>query len=121
MEAHPSYPVLASLLAKYPRAAGALFQTYNDILFSQQWTDVQPLDLPACSRGAVKGRKPASNSDAEPSCVVPCSMAETMSISWLQDAFRDLENPKEIFLAITTEDASIVYYKISQGIVKPPV
>lgn len=39
----------------------------------------------------------------------------------LQDAFKDLKNPKEMYLAITSEDASIVYYKISQGIVKPPV
>jgi hypothetical protein len=39
----------------------------------------------------------------------------------LQDAFKELQHPKEIYLAITTEDASIVYYKISQGIVKPPV
>lgn len=39
----------------------------------------------------------------------------------LQNAFKDLQNPKELYLAITTEDASVVYYKISQGIVKPPV
>ena len=39
----------------------------------------------------------------------------------LQDAFKLLSNPPEIYLGITSDDASIVYYKISQGIVKPPV
>lgn len=39
----------------------------------------------------------------------------------LQTAFDVLLNPAELYLAITSEDASIVYYKISLGIVKPPV
>jgi len=118
MENHPSYPALSSVLPKYPKAAGALFQTYNDILFAQQWSEVQVLDLASCSRGAVKGRRPQTE---ETLYVVPCSLAESLSTSWLQDAFKELQCPKEIYLAVTAEDASIVYYKISQGIVKPPV
>jgi tRNA-splicing endonuclease subunit Sen15, fungi type len=35
-------------------------------------------------------------------------------------AFSGLQNPAEIYLAITSDDSSIVYYKISSGIVKPP-
>jgi len=118
MENHPSYPALSPILPKYPKAAGALFQTYNDIIFAQQWSDVEVLDLASCSRGAVRGCRPQTE---EKMCVVPCSLAESLSTSWLHDAFKGLENPKEIFLAITSEDASIVYYKISNGIVKPPV
>ena len=37
----------------------------------------------------------------------------------LNDAFISLGKPSEIYLAITSEDASIVYYKLSSGIVKP--
>jgi len=118
MENHPSFPALSSILPKYPKAAGALFQTYNDILFAQQWSAVEVLDLASCSRGAVKGRRPQTE---ETLCVVPCSLAESLSISWLQAAFKELQHPKEIYLAIATDDSSIVYYKISQGIVKPPV
>jgi len=118
MEKHPSYSTLSSILPKYPKAAGALFQTYNDILYTQQWSEVEVLDLPSCSRGAVKGRRPQTE---EILWVIPCSLAETLSTSWLVDAFKELQQPKEIYLAITAEDASIVYYKISQGIVKPPV
>ncbi|KAH7915444.1 hypothetical protein BJ138DRAFT_1097868 [Hygrophoropsis aurantiaca] len=41
----------------------------------------------------------------------------------LHSAFASIgdPSPEEIYLAITTDDASIVYYKISKGIVKPPV
>lgn len=39
----------------------------------------------------------------------------------LHDAFRELGGPPQIYLAINTDDSSIVYYKISSGIVKPPV
>lgn len=38
----------------------------------------------------------------------------------LRGTFERLQ-AKEVYLAITSEDASIVYYKLSNGIVKPPV
>jgi tRNA-splicing endonuclease subunit Sen15, fungi type len=36
-------------------------------------------------------------------------------------AFQELGNPEVVYLAINADDSSIVYYKISQGIAKPPV
>ncbi|KAF9466225.1 tRNA intron endonuclease [Collybia nuda] len=118
METHPSYPKLSTIISKYPHGAGCLFQTYNDILFAQQWSDVEVVDLEGCSRGAITGRKPQSEITLH---VVPCTLSETISFAWLTNAFKLLSNPPEIYLAITSEDASIVYYKISAGIVKPPV
>jgi len=119
MERHPSYQALSPLLQKYPRSAGCFFQTYNDVVYAQRWTDVEVVDLGTCQRGAIKGRK---RGDAETVLhVVPCTLAETVSFAWLKAAFELLSNPPEIFLAITSQDASIVYYKISLGIVKPPV
>jgi len=118
METHPSYPKLSFLLNKYPAAAGSLFQAYNDIVFAQQWTDVEVLELEGCSRAVIKGRRPNMETISH---VVPCSLAETVSFSWLKTAFSSLSNPPEIHLGITTDDASIVYYKISLGIVKPSV
>ncbi|KAJ7909695.1 hypothetical protein B0H13DRAFT_1616314, partial [Mycena leptocephala] len=53
--------------------------------------------------------------------VVPCSLAETLSFAWLKTAFAQLSDPPEIYLAITSDDVSIVYYKISRGIIKPQV
>ncbi|RDB14916.1 tRNA-splicing endonuclease subunit SEN15 [Hypsizygus marmoreus] len=118
MESHPSFQGLSEILEKYPRAAGAMFQAYNDVVYAQQWADVEVIELPDCKRGAIKGRKPDTDDVLH---VVPCTLAETLSISWLQSALSHLLNPPQVYLAITSEDASIVYYKISQGIVKPPV
>ncbi|TRM64723.1 tRNA intron endonuclease [Schizophyllum amplum] len=117
METHPSYPAISSYVAKYPRFADSLFQTYNDVLYSQKWKDVELLDLEACCRGAIRGQDAGTGKTMS---VVPCSLADTISFSW-QDAFPPLGNPPEIYLAITSTDASIVYYKISAGIVKPPL
>ncbi|KAF7306273.1 Sen15 domain-containing protein [Mycena indigotica] len=133
MQRHPSYKVLQPVVTKYPRAAGCLFQTYNDIVYGQSrffrpddyetealsaqgWTDVQVLELEGLSRAAISGKKPKMDATLY---VVPCSLAETLSFGWLQDAFTQLSDPPEIFLAITSDDASIVYYKLSRGIVKP--
>ncbi|KAJ7740252.1 tRNA intron endonuclease [Mycena maculata] len=118
MEAHPSYQALAHVVPKYPRAAGSLFQAYNDILLVQKWSDVKVVDLPNVSRAAITGRKPKTDAILH---VVPCSLAETLSFGWLKTAFTLLSDPLEIYLAITSDDASLVYYKISRGIVKPQV
>ncbi|KAF7760241.1 hypothetical protein Agabi119p4_10917 [Agaricus bisporus var. burnettii] len=118
MNQHPSYTVLEPLMAKYPRASGSLFQAYNDIVYAQEWCDVEVVDLEKCARGAIKGRKKSSNVDMH---VVPCTLSEKLSTQLLNDAFVSLGEPSEIYLATTSEDASIVYYKISTGIVKPPM
>jgi len=72
-----------------------LFQAYNDIVYVQRWTNPEVIDLEKCKRGAIKATKKGA------------------------DAFAELSSPQEIYLAITSDDASLVYYKISDGIVKP--
>ncbi|KAL4251204.1 SEN15 family protein [Abortiporus biennis] len=118
MENHPSYPVLSELLQKYPRSAGSLFQTYNDLKYAQSWNDLEVLDLSSCQRGAFRGRRPNTDTLLY---VVPCSLSESLSISWFHKTFEQLEKPTNIYLAINSEDSSIVYYKLSPGIVKPPM
>lgn len=121
MDTHPSFAVLAPLLKKYPRTAGALFQTYNDLALAQGWTDVAPRDLPACGRGALHGRRPHVDADATPHFVVPCALSEKLSAEWIRDAFKELGNPEAIYVAITSDDSSLVYYKLTRGIAKPPL
>ncbi|KAJ3553491.1 hypothetical protein NM688_g3579 [Phlebia brevispora] len=118
MEDHPSYPKLSELISKYPRTAGSLFQTYNDLALAQQWEDLEVLDLPSCSRGSFRGRRPKTN---DLLYVVPCSLSESLSISWFHQAFEDLGKPPHVYLAINSDDSNIVYYKLSPGIVKPPI
>ncbi|KAJ4471665.1 tRNA intron endonuclease [Lentinula lateritia] len=122
LEIHPSYPALASVAEKYPTHQGSLFQTYNDILLAQQWRDVQVIDLVLCKRGALQGRRPRTAADADLLLhIVPCSLAESISLAWIQDVFAALANPPSIYLAVVSDDSSIVYYKLSSGIVKPSI
>ncbi|KDR82933.1 hypothetical protein GALMADRAFT_88728 [Galerina marginata CBS 339.88] len=114
MESHPSYPTLSPLMAKYPRASSSLFQAYNDIVYAQQWDDVDVVDLESCSRGAIKGKK---RDTQEILYVVPCSLSETLNFAC---GTSEVTSPY-LYIAITSQDASIVYYKLSQGIVKPTV
>lgn len=120
METHPSYRAMTAIAKKYPSHAGSLFQTYNDIALAQQWKDLEVVDLgDHCLRGAVRGRRPTFDNPDTILSVVPCSLAETVSLAFLQQAFSALSDPPEIYLAVNAEDSSIVYYKISAGIVKP--
>ncbi|KAF9524273.1 tRNA intron endonuclease [Crepidotus variabilis] len=125
MDTHPSYGILSPLLEKYPKSSASFFQTYNDITYAQKWQDVHVEDLSCCSRGVIKGRKPEGGPLL---FVIPCSLSESLSFDWLQNAFKELfPQPTStaetlfIYLAITSSDASIVYYKLNQGIVKPSV
>jgi len=118
MDKNVSYPAISNMLKKYPKAAGALFTTYNDLSLSQQWDDLEVLDVPSCARGAIRGRRPGTDVRIP---VIPCAMADSLSLGWVSSALADLGDPPEIYLAISTEDSSIVYYKISRGFVKPPL
>lgn len=122
MESHPTYENLAPFVARYPRHAQSLFQVYNDIVYTQRWTDVTIEDIPELNRVAVRGKKDPS----EPSkLVVPCSLAEDLSIGWITQVFES-RSPKEpslaaIWVGIVADDSSLVYYKLSKGIIKPPM
>ncbi|EIM80789.1 uncharacterized protein STEHIDRAFT_67816 [Stereum hirsutum FP-91666 SS1] len=118
METHPSFAAVSGILSKYPRAAGVVYQAYNDLLYTQQWADLEIVELSHCQRAGFRGRRPESE---KPSCVVPCSLAESLSIAWLKSAYAELGDPEEIFLAILADDSSIVYYKLSKGLTKPPI
>ncbi len=37
----------------------------------------------------------------------------------MKDVFKALGTPASIYLAVASDDSSIVYYKLSEGIVKP--
>ena len=121
METHATYSAFALFLPKYsPVTQGAAFQAYNDLLLSQRWTDLQIRDLPACARCAFDGLPPNSPNDAR-ATVVPCSLAETISLDWLDKAFDGVGRPERIYVAIVSDDSSVVYYKLTTGINKPPV
>ncbi|KAF9783510.1 hypothetical protein BJ322DRAFT_159039 [Thelephora terrestris] len=142
MEKHPSFSAVSHLLKKYPNVGGALFQTYNDLSLGnslcssvhllvtdlrrarlclidgvgQGWKDVEVLDLQTCSRPALKGVRPGTDASLY---VLPCWLSENLTMSLIHRAFEDMGDVQEVYMAITAEDSSIVYYKLSRGLVKP--
>ncbi|KIJ54355.1 hypothetical protein M422DRAFT_25276 [Sphaerobolus stellatus SS14] len=117
MESHPSYTILSPVIAKYPRVGGAMFLTYNDLVHTQRWKDVEILELPRTDRVALRGKRPETSASHT---IVPCLLAESLSIEWLENVFEEVNEQHEIYMGILSDDSSIVYYRISKGIVKPP-
>ncbi|KZT38589.1 hypothetical protein SISSUDRAFT_985994, partial [Sistotremastrum suecicum HHB10207 ss-3] len=113
------YPILAPVIKKYPATAGPLFQTYNDLSLAQRWESLEIIDLSNALRGGFRGRRPGTQTES--SVVVPCFLTESLSMSWISSVFQDLPDVKDFYLAICTEDSSVVYYRMSKGIVKPPL
>ncbi|KAF8313758.1 uncharacterized protein EI90DRAFT_3091502, partial [Cantharellus anzutake] len=75
----------------------SLFQAYNDIL--QQWIDVEVKDISEAGRAVISGKISA---ECLKKLYIHCS-----------------PQTREFLLAIVSDDSSLVYYKISKGIVKP--
>jgi len=104
---------------KYPKHSQSLFQTYNDILYTQQWVDVTVSDVALAQRAVISGRK---STDDALKVVAPCSLSENLSIEWLNTIFNNhIPSPNEIWVGIVGDDSSLVYYQLSKGIVKPPM
>ncbi|KIM27981.1 hypothetical protein M408DRAFT_146733 [Serendipita vermifera MAFF 305830] len=139
-----SHISVATLANKYPSNAGDLTQVYNDLHLAQRWRNVIAIDLDAAKRPALMGVKPDNEEHGVDvgTIVVPCSLSDHLSLNWIKDIFRAIELlkvestsatdsqneqvscPSEwhrtfIYLAITSQDSSQVYYKLSDGIVKP--
>ncbi|KAF8531260.1 tRNA intron endonuclease [Gautieria morchelliformis] len=117
MDSHPSHSTLLPHITKYPHLAGCVFQVYNDILHAQRWEDLETLALPTCGRIVLKGTRPETKTVH---IIMPCNLTESLSLNWLSSVFGELVETSEIYLAIVSDDSSIVYYRVSKGIVKPP-
>ncbi|KAH9964757.1 hypothetical protein BJV74DRAFT_870255 [Russula compacta] len=77
---HPTYRVLSVAIKQYPHAASAIYQTYNDLLLAQQWSELKIVDLPKCGRCGFRDEPPENRNTGM--CVVPCLLAETISMNW---------------------------------------
>jgi len=96
-----------------------LFQVYSDIVYAQQWVEVDVKDITEVGRIVISGKK---STDDNCRVIVPCSLTETFTIDWLKQIYTHHTPPiTEFWLAIVSDDSSFVYYKMSRGIVKPPM
>ncbi|KAF8527424.1 tRNA intron endonuclease, partial [Hysterangium stoloniferum] len=110
------YFKISSLTKKYPHLSGALFQTFNDLLLAQRWYDLEIRETLTAKHVIIEGKRPETHLTH---IVVPCHLSDSLSMKWLTSIFEDLNDVPELYLAIISEDSSIVYYRISSGIVKP--
>ena len=129
---HQSYPQVEALCAKYPVQAGALFQTFVDLQFSARWRELQAVDVPrdppapggglGSAGWAVVRGIPRDASDAM--FVVPMDLDETLTAELcvcadsIHDIFARLD-VRHVLMAMMSNDGTVVYYRLSQGMVKP--
>ncbi|KAK9894188.1 hypothetical protein P389DRAFT_104318 [Cystobasidium minutum MCA 4210] len=119
MEAHPLFADIAHVCDKYPEQAGSIWQAYLDLKLSQRWEDVEVTDLEVAGICVLRGRNPKQASE-EKSVIFPMSLTQSTCMALLELPFSHMEPSHEsVFLAIASEDSSIVYYKIARGIVAP--
>jgi len=107
----------------YPAKRGVIGQVYNDLAHAQKWKDLDVVDLPLVNRCGFTGSHPMRENGQQDCTVVPCSIAEDISVIWLQRAFQSIKNGKgkSIYIAVVDSDSTVVYYKISQGLISPPI
>ncbi|WFD36707.1 hypothetical protein MCUN1_003594 [Malassezia cuniculi] len=134
-EDHPVYPRVREICAKYPMQAGPLFQTFVDLQFGARWRELEVFDVPKQSpqdtgrlgsaglafiRGIPKDTK-------EPVAVLPIELDDTLNASLyvanalltrIRDVFSSA-GASQVLLAMMSSDATVVYYRLSQGMVKP--
>jgi len=100
----------------YPLAKGCMLQAYRDLQLAQKWHDLSAFDLPTIKRLAFQGKRATMDSTV---VVIPCSLTESLSFEWLSSAFECLGPVESFYLAISDNESTIVYYKISKGFLKP--
>ncbi|KAG5520095.1 hypothetical protein PMAC_001171 [Pneumocystis sp. 'macacae'] len=92
----------------------------KDLLLSQLWEELKIYQLPS-NRSIIQGVSPQSHKTFY---VYPCSLEERVSIKKickLYDEVWDIlgKDKQTLLLGIVSSDSTIVYYKMSNGLVKP--
>ncbi|KAG4105037.1 hypothetical protein H8356DRAFT_1635929 [Neocallimastix lanati (nom. inval.)] len=116
MENNPVYSDVKEYCEKYPLQAYNIFQTYLDLYIVKKWKVENFIDLELLKTIAFEVRNPKEDSN---SIVISMGLNETWSIENLNEIFQDLKNVSSIVCAILSPDSSIVYYRISKGMVPP--
>lgn len=130
----PALAKLAPLCTKYPSQAAALVQTWEDLKYSAGWTQLSTVDIERAT-SPVKGYAPKGfgsqgwvlicgrpRGAKSNTAVLPMLVEETMDTALFSEVFARLPNevaPTHVLLAMMSNDATVVYYKLSQGLVKP--
>ncbi|KAL4400372.1 tRNA-intron endonuclease [Malassezia pachydermatis] len=131
---HVAYAAVAPLGAKYPAQEAALFQTYVDLKYAARWQSLDVVDLPNDSSSTATlptstfgeqgwavliGLAPSSK---EKQVVVPMLIEQSFTTATFSALFAKIPEgvaSNHILLAMMSNDSTVVYYKLSKGMVKP--
>ncbi|ORX66018.1 hypothetical protein DL89DRAFT_270407 [Linderina pennispora] len=123
MNSHPKFKEAASMCGQFPRRARILFQAYMNVKYEQRHDSVKMEVLENTQLPVLTSAAPTNKQKMH--IFVPVSAAEDISIKLLGDILRDCqtcvapESLESVHLAIIDNDSTIVYYKISEGLVLP--
>ncbi|MBW0554379.1 hypothetical protein O181_094094 [Austropuccinia psidii MF-1] len=127
-ENHLQYQIIPSSLKEasdsIPQQAAALSQALSDLTAAQQWNDLQvqicsPIGSLQSRFALLRGKPPSSSCHRT---IYPMCLNQPTNFRSLSQIFSCLDSndssPK-VLLAIVSNDSSIVYYELSNGIVSP--
>ncbi|EGG08519.1 uncharacterized protein MELLADRAFT_104929 [Melampsora larici-populina 98AG31] len=112
---------IKSIANQYPLQSSALIQAYSDLSAAQQWIDlrIQTCSLESNSSKVVLLRGKPNLTEPE-RLVYPISLTQSTNFKTLKNLFNQIGfSTQKILLAIISNDSSIVYYELSNGIVSP--
>ncbi|WFD28641.1 hypothetical protein MNAN1_003654 [Malassezia nana] len=134
---HEAFAIVQSLCDTYPSQASALFQTYVDLRYAARWRDLQVRSIQR-RVGATDAASEAANADfgangwaifvgvapgsKDKQVVVPMVLEQAIDSAMLGNLFARLPEDAvhtHVLLAMMSNDATVVYYRLSQGMVKP--
>ncbi|KAG4301731.1 hypothetical protein PCANB_001796 [Pneumocystis canis] len=97
-----------------------LYYVYTDLLLSQLWLKLKIYCLPS-NRSIIQGTSPQNYKIFY---VYPCSLEECVSVKSLCELYDEIrsvigKNEQTLLLGIVSPDSTIVYYKMSDGLLKP--
>ncbi|ORX53860.1 hypothetical protein BCR36DRAFT_348891 [Piromyces finnis] len=116
MEKNPMYSNVKEYCEKYPLKSYNIFQTYLDLCLVKKYEIKNFIDVKELKTIAFEVKNPKEN---ENSIVIPMGINETWSIETLNKTFVELKDISSIIYAILSSDSSIVYYRVSKGMVPP--
>lgn len=128
---HPAYKVVGPACEANPKQAAALWLAYCDLAYAANWSDLSPLQS-SSSWALLSGVPPPPLISAgpaqtvaastKPTVVFPVDLETTLAPADLKEVFASLPpaiGSDTILLAAASNDGTVVYYKLSRGLVKP--
>lgn len=100
-------------------------QIQTNLTHFHLWNDLSQIDVET-DRGTVKivkGTPPekllSEDTEAKEEYILPSATEDKWTIRQWNQVFTKLNNPKRMLMAMVTNDGTIVYYFVNNGLAKP--